>query len=319
MFLGQSIWMWFAFLAIIITLLALDLGLFHKKAHVIKVKESLKMTAFFVTISLCFSAWVYYLLGAQAASEYLTGYLIEFSLSMDNIFVISLIFSYFAIPQQLQHRVLFWGILCVIIFRAVMILIGAKLVAEFHWILYIFAAFLLITGIKMLFTGNTPKDIGNNPLLKFLKRHLRVTHELHGEHFFIKGPSRKNSSKMVWWCTPLFIALILIEVADIIFAVDSIPAIFAITDEPYVIYTSNIFAVLGLRALYFSLAAIIHRFEYLKYSLAVILVFIGGKVFVTDWLGLVKFPASLSLSITIFILMSGVGYSLYRTREHQKG
>jgi len=221
--------------------------------------------------------------------------MIEKSLSMDNVFVIALIFSFFAIPRQYQHRVLFWGILGVIVLRAIMIGLGATLVSQFSWVLYVFGAFLIFTGIKMWIIADHMPDIANNPLLKFLKRHMRVT-----------------EGKLERFATPLFLALVLVEFVDLIFAVDSVPAIFAITTDPFIVYTSNIFAILGLRALYFALAAMIHRFKYLKYALALVLVFIGSKIFLVGFIG--KLPAVVSLSVTFGLIAGGVLVSLWKTR-----
>lgn len=312
-FLGQPVWMWFGFIALVIVLLAFDLGVLHRDGHEIEVRESLLLSAFYITLGLAFGVFVWWQLGAQSGVEYLTGFVVEKSLAMDNVFVIAMIFGYFAIPRQLQHRVLFWGILGVIVLRAIMIGFGATLVSEFGWVLYIFAAFLIFTGIRMLTLGHGETDLTKNPLLNFMKRRFRVTDELHGDKFFVHQPDPKTG-KIVRFMTPLFLALVMIEIADVIFAVDSVPAIFAITTDPYIVYTSNIFAILGLRALYFALAAIIHRFAYLKQALAILLVFIGSKIFVADLLGLEKFPAEWSLGVTFAILASGVGYSLWRTR-----
>jgi tellurite resistance protein TerC len=224
-----------------------------------------------------------------------------------------MIFGYFAIPRALQHRVLFWGILGVIVLRALMIGAGAALVSQYGWVLYIFAAFLIFTGVKMFFAGDGHADVGANPLVKWMRGHMRITDQMHGQKFFVRERHPK-SGKIVLWATPMFLALVMIEIADVIFAVDSVPAIFAITTDPYIVYTSNIFAILGLRALYFALAAIIHRFAYLKQALAVLLVFIGGKIFVADLLGWEKFPAEWSLAITGLILAAGVFWSLWKTR-----
>ena len=310
---GKPIWMWAAFIGVVLTLLIVDLGLFHSEAREISVRESLLMSSFYIGIGLLFGVWVWFELGAQSGEEYLTGFLVEKTLAMDNVFVISLIFTYFAVPKQYQHRVLFWGILGVIVLRAIMIGLGATLVAEFSWLLYVFAAFLIATGIKMLVMGDTPPDIENNAVLKLMRRTMRITPELHKEAFFVKKVD-PASGKLLRYATPLFVALVLIEVVDLIFAVDSIPAIFAITTDPYIVYTSNIFAILGLRALYFALAAVIDRFIYLKQALALVLIFIGSKVFVADLMGWEKFPASLSLGITVGLIAGGVIYSLIRTR-----
>ncbi len=229
-----------------------------------------------------------------------------------------MIFSSFAIPRQYQHRVLFWGILGVIVLRALMIGFGTALVQEFSWVLYLFAVFLVFTGVKMLVWSSHDANLAEGGLLRFLKRRMRVTETLHGDRFFVKQADPK-SGKLVTWATPLFLALVMIEIADVIFAVDSVPAIFAITTDPYIVYTSNIFAILGLRALYFALAAVIHRFAYLKQALAILLIFIGGKIFLADALGLEKFPPELSLGITFAILAAGIFYSLWRTRGGDGG
>ena len=312
-FLGQDLWLWLMFIAIVIALLVFDLGVLNKKDHEIEVKESLWLSAGYIGVALLFGAWVWWYLGSTSGMQFYTGFLIEKSLAMDNVFVIALIFSYFAIPRIYQHRVLFWGILGVIVLRAIMIGLGAALVSEFGWVLYLFGAFLIITGIKMLWMIDNMPDIGNNPLLNLMRRHMRVTDQVHGNQFFVRLPaSDAPDAKRVLWATPLFFALVLVEFADIIFAVDSVPAIFAITTDPFIVYTSNIFAILGLRALYFALAAVIHRFKYLKYALAVILVFIGAKIFWNQIYG--KLDPWISLSVTFSLLAIGVAYSLYKTR-----
>ena len=313
---NKPVWMWAVFIGIVLSLLVLDLGVFHRETREISVKESLWMSAFYISIALIFGAWVWGSLGAQSGEEYFTGFLVEKTLAMDNVFVISLIFTYFAVPQIYQHRVLFWGILGVIVLRGIMIGLGATLVAQFSWILFIFAAFLIATGIKMLVMGDKKPDIENNPVLKFMRRRMRITPELHKEKFFVKQPDAKTGT-IVTWATPLFVALILIEIVDLIFAVDSIPAIFAITTDPYIVYTSNIFAILGLRALYFALAAVIDRFIYLKQALAMVLIFIGSKVFIAEIMGWEKFPASVSLGVTVGLIAAGILYSLYKTRGAQ--
>lgn len=310
-FLGQATWLWLMFLTVVVGLLAFDLGVLHKDQREIDVAESLWLSAGYISAGLIFGAWIWSHLGAASGMAYYTGFLIEKSLSMDNVFVIALIFSYFAIPRKYQHRVLFWGILGVIVLRALMIGLGAALVSEFSWVLYLFGAFLIATGIKMLVVADNMPDIENNPILKFLRRRLRVTDQLHGQDFIVHKPDPVSGAP-VRYATPLLLALLLIELADLVFAVDSIPAIFAITQDPFIVYTSNIFAVLGLRALYFALAAMIHRFHYLKYALALVLVFIGSKIFLVNIIG--KTPAWISLSVTIGLLAAGVGYSLYRTR-----
>jgi tellurite resistance protein TerC len=243
---------------------------------------------------------------------------------MDNVFVIAMLFAFFGVPPQYQHRVLFWGVLGVIVLRAIMIGLGTALVTQFSWVLYLFGAFLVLTGIKMLVMANQQFDIANNGVLRWLRAHLRVTDAPHGNRFWVKlpapevkggPPSTRPGAPLVWWATPLFLALALIEFVDLIFAVDSVPAIFAITQDPFIVYTSNIFAILGLRALYFALAAMIERFKYLKYALAVVLIF--GKIFAVNIFG--KMPAWISLSVTIGVLAAGVLYSLYRTRSPGTG
>jgi tellurite resistance protein TerC len=312
--LGKPAWMWLGFLAIVGLLLAFDLGILHRKQREIGVRESLLLSAVYFTLGGSFGGLVWWQLGDTAGIQYLTGFVVEKSLALDNVFVIALIFGFFAVPRQYQHRVLFWGILGVIVLRAIMIGIGATLVAKFSWVLYFFAAFLVLTGIKMLWLGDTKIDLADNPVLRFVRRRFRVTDALHGERFVVKLPDPKTG-RMVQYMTPLALALILIEIADVIFAVDSVPAIFAITTDPYIVYTSNIFAILGLRALYFALDAVLHRFAYLKQALAMLLIFIGSKIFVADLLGLEKFPAAWSLGVTFAILASGIVYSLWRTRS----
>jgi tellurite resistance protein TerC len=307
--------MWLAFMGLVATLLALDLGVLHRKQREIEVKESLVLSAVYIALGLAFGGWVWWQLGAQAGKEYVTGFVVEKSLAMDNVFVIAMIFSYFAVPRLYQHRVLFWGILGVIVLRGIMIGVGATLVAEFAWLLYVFAAFLILTGIKMWMTADSEFDVGASPVLTWVRRRFRVTDELHGEKFWVKRPDPKTG-KSTWYMTPLLLALLMVEIVDVIFAVDSVPAIFAITTDPFIVYTSNIFAILGLRALYFALAAMVHRFHYLKYALSVLLVFIGSKIFVADLAGFPggKFPPSWGLGITFAILAAGVGYSLWKTR-----
>jgi tellurite resistance protein TerC len=320
-FLGTALWLWLLFIGIVVALLAFDLGVLHKDDHVIEVKESLWLSAGYIGMGLAFGAWVWWYLGGDPGMQYVTGFLIEKTLAMDNVFVIAMLFAFFAVPLQYQHRVLFWGVLGVIVLRAIMIGLGTALVTQFSWVLYLFGAFLVVTGIKMLVMAKQQFDIANNGVLRWLRSHLRVTDAPHGNRFWVKlpapevkggPPSTRPGAPRVWWATPLFLALALIEFVDLIFAVDSVPAIFAITQDPFIVYTSNIFAILGLRALYFALAAMIERFQYLKYALAVVLVFIGGKIFAVNLFG--KMPAWISLSVTIGLLAGGVLYSLYRTR-----
>ena len=309
--LGQALWLWLSFAAVVAGLLALDLGVLHRQDRAIGIRESLWLSAGYISVALLFGAWVWWYLGAQSGVEYLTGFVIEKSLSMDNVFVIALIFGYFAVPRELQHRVLFWGILGVIVLRAIMIGLGAALVSEFSWVLYLFGAFLVLTGVKMLWAREAETDLSDNGILKLLRRLMRVTPQLQGNAFFVRAPHPQHG-RPVLWATPLFLALCLVEFADLVFAVDSVPAIFAITTDPFIVYTSNIFAILGLRALYFALAAMIHRFRYLKYALALVLVFIGSKIFLVNIIG--KIPAALSLSVTAGLITAGVLVSLWKTR-----
>jgi len=311
-FLGKPAWLWLVFVGIVGALLTFDLGVLHRKQREIEVRESLWLSAGYIAIALIFGAWIWSSMGSESGMAYLTGFFIEKSLALDNVFVISLIFAYFAIPRQYQHRVLFWGILGVIVLRAVMIGLGAAIVSEFAWVLYIFGAFLLFTGVKMLVLADAMPKVDENPLLRFLKRRMKVTDQLHGHRFFVRLPAPGTSRKATY-ATPLLLALVLIEVADLIFAVDSVPAIFAITTDAYIVYTSNIFAILGLRALYFALAAMVHRFHYLKYALSIVLIFIGLKIFWNQLFG--KLDPAISLGVTFTLLASGVVYSLWKTRK----
>jgi tellurite resistance protein TerC len=313
LFLGTPVWLWLTFVTIVMALLVLDLGVLNKEDHEIGVAESLRLSALYITLGVAFGGFVWFQFGAESAAEYITAFVVEKTLALDNVFVIALIFSFFAIPRIYQHRVLFWGILGVIVLRGIMIGLGATLISQYGWILYIFAAFLIFTGVRMLMIEEKETDLSQNPVLKFMRKRFRVTDEIHGHDFFVKKPDPKTG-KIVRWMTPLFLALVLVEIADLVFAVDSVPAVFAITTDPYIVYTSNIFAILGLRALYFALAAVLHRFKYLKQALAILLVFIGSKIFIADLMGWEKFPAAWSLSITFTILAAGVFYSLWKTR-----
>jgi tellurite resistance protein TerC len=314
--LGTPLWQWLVFAAVVIILLVLDLGVLHREERAIGVGESLALSAGYITAGLAFGAWVWSLQGADRGLEYLTGFMVEKSLSMDNVFVMALIFGHLAIPPALQHRVLFWGIVGVIVLRAILIGLGSALVTEAAWVLYLFGAFLVVTGVKMCMAGDHQPDIANNPLLRFLRARLRLTTGLHGPAFFVRQPVLPGTPPVLH-ATPLFVALLLVEAADLVFAVDSVPAIFAITNDPFVVYTSNIFAILGLRALYFALAALIERFRYLKYALAAVLVFIGGKIFLVGLIG--KIPPVISLSVTFGLIASGIVYSLWKTRGEARG
>ena len=335
LWLGMPVWVWLAFLATVLAILVFDLGVLHREAHEIGVRESLWMSGFYISLGLLWTVavwWIYYSYSGeqaidpqiaglptpearawQAVTLYLTGYLVEKALAMDNVFVISMIFTYFAVPRIYQHRVLFWGILGVLVLRAIMIGLGAALVMNFSWILYLFALVLIATGVKMLYAINDQPDISKHVALKFLQSRMRVTEGLHGQKFWVKLPD-SATGKLVWFATPLFLCLVMVEIADVVFAIDSVPAIFAITPDPFIVYTSNIFAILGLRALYFALAAMVLRFHYLKYALAFVLIFIGTKIFLGDWLWDGKMPAEISLFVTFGLLAGGVLFSLWKSR-----
>ena len=310
---GQP-WMWAAFIVFVLAMLALDLFVFGgRKAHRVSVREALAWVTAWTSLALIFALLLWWYLrsmfGAEVALrttlEFLTGYLIEQSLSIDNMFVFVMIFGYFAVPPELQRRVLLYGVLGAIIMRAGMIFAGVWLVQEFAWLLYIFGAFLVITGIKMLIFANLQPDLEKNPLLRWLRNHLRITDGFHGERFFV----RQNGLR---WATPMFLVLVLIEASDLVFAVDSIPAIFAVTTDPFIVFTSNIFAIMGLRALYFLLADMADRFHLLKYGLAIVLVFIGGKMLVAPWWHV---PIQWSLSTVGGIILISVLLSLALTKS----
>ena len=315
--LGKSAGQWFIFLAIWFSLLSFDLFVLGRRWHTRPPTggESLGLAGFFITAAILYGFWVWYNFGETAGLLFFTGYLVEGSLSLDNIFVISVIFTSLGIPGKYQHRVLFWGILGAIVMRGIMIILGSALVSRISAILYIFGAFLIYTGIKMLLGGDKEDeavDPSKNRLLQLLKRRFPVTEDLHGEHFFVRKPLRPGG-KPILHMTPLFVALILVEGADLVFAVDSVPAIFAITTDPFIVYTSNMFAILGLRALYFALAVLVRRFHYLKTALSVLLVFIGGKIFYNHFFEPISPLAS--LLITVSILAGGLLASLLLRRE----
>ncbi len=310
-FLGKPAWLWLVFMGLVGALLAFDLGVLNKSDKAIGVAESLKLSAFYIAVAVLFGAWVWWSMGPVSGMQYFTGYALEKALSIDNVFVISIIFGYFAIPPKYQYRALLWGILAVLVMRGVMIALGAALVQQYEWVLYIFGAFLIATGIKMLVMKEQEQDVSRNPVVKFLSKRMRITPELHGERFFVSQPD-PATGKIVRFATPLFLALVMINIADLVFAVDSVPAIFAITTDTYIVYTANIMAILGLRALYFALAALVHRFEYLKYALAIVLVFIGAKIFWNQIVG--KVDPAISLGVTLSIIAAGIVFSLWKTR-----
>ncbi len=314
-FLGKPAWFWLSFLAVVLALLAFDLGVLNKNDKELGIAESLKLSAFYIAIAVAFGGWIWLSMGAESGINYFTGYAIEKALSIDNVFVISLIFGYFAIPRAYQYRALVWGIIAVLVLRGLMIGVGAALVQEYDWILLLFGAFLVFTGIKMLIVKEGDTDISRNPAVRFLSRWMRVTPDLHGQRFFVRRP-HPVTGRMVIWTTPLFVALIVINIADLVFAVDSVPAIFAITTDTYIVFTANIMAILGLRALYFALAAMVHRFHYLKYALSAVLVFIGAKIFWNHFYG--KLDPAISLGVTLAMIGAGIAYSLWKTRAQSE-
>lgn len=328
---GQPVWLWGAFLSFIGFLLWLDLGVFNRKDSVVSPAKSGLMWAGFASIALLFGLYVgfvyepdpaYYAsaanLNQQALVQYFTGYLLETALAFDNIFVISLIFAYFAVPREYQHRVLFWGIIGAIVFRAIFISLGAVVVNSWTWVLYLFAGFLIWTGWKMIAGHEQEMRLEDNKLLQFVRRRMRVTDTIDNHNFFVRRID-PGTGRTAFFATPLFLALIMVETADIIFAVDSVPAIFAVTRDPFIVYTSNIFAILGLRSMYFLLSAAVARFKYLKYGLSLILVLIGGKIIwnfgLSKELHLVPYlEPHWSLMATLCLIGGAILYSLYRTR-----
>jgi tellurite resistance protein TerC len=289
---NESIILWGAFSVFVLGMLALDLGVFHRKSHAVSVKEALTWTAVWIVLSMLFNLFVYYYFDKEKALEFFTAYLVEKSLSIDNIFVIIMIFSYFSVPASYQHKVLFWGILGALVMRVIFIFAGIELIHKFHWLIYLFGGFLVVTGIRMVYGEEKPMDPEKNPLVKLVRKIFPITQSFEGDKFFIRRDQKI-------WATPLFIVVVLIEGTDLIFAVDSIPAIISISDDTFIVYTSNVFAILGLRSLYFALAGIEKYFTYLKYGLAAILVFVGVKMCIGDFY---KMPVEISLIIISFLL-----------------
>jgi tellurite resistance protein TerC len=309
----NTLWLWVGFNLFVLAMLAIDLGVFHRKAHAVSIREAATWSAVWVALSLIFNYGVYHFLGAQRGLEFLTGYLIEKALSVDNIFVFVLLFSYFRVPAKYQHRILFWGIIGALIMRGAMIGAGAILISRFHWIIYVFGAFLVITGIRMAFHDDEDIEPESNPVLKLVRRTMPVTNIYHGQKFFVRE-ERRGKMKMV--ATPLFVVLVLVETTDLIFAVDSIPAIFAVTTDAFIVYSSNVCAILGLRALYFLLAGIIHKFHFLKLGLSVVLVFVGTKMLITEWY---KIPVVVSLIVVAAILTVATVASLIFPKKSDEG
>ena len=304
---GVPLWIWLAFNAFVLAMLALDLGVFHRKAHVVKAREALVWSGIWIGLALVFNAIVWAWRGPQAGTEFLTGYLIEKALSVDNIFVFLLIFAYFKVPAALQHRVLFWGIIGALIMRAICIAVGAALLKEFHWLIYVFGGILIFSGIKMLSAHGKAIEPDKNPLLKLFRRFVPVTPDFEGDKFFVLREGRR-------WATPLFVALLFVEISDLIFAVDSIPAILAITQDTFIVYTSNVFAILGLRSLFFALADVMGRFRFLHYSLSAILVFVGLKMLLVD---VFKIPVAASLGVVVGLLIAAIAASLFYEAGHR--
>lgn len=308
----QSIWLWIGFNLFVLAMLALDLGVFHRKSHVVSGKEALTWSLVWISLSLVFNAGIYLFwdrinpgssyTNSEAALAFLTGYLIEKSLSVDNIFVFILIFSFFAVPRAYQHRVLFWGILGALVMRGILIVIGAVLIKEFHWIIYIFGAFLIFTGIRMALHRDEEVHPDQNPVVKFFRRFMPVAENAEQGKFFVRQAGR-------WMATPLFLVLLVVESTDLVFAVDSIPAIFAVTEDPFLVYTSNVFAILGLRALYFLLANVMDKFQYLKLGLSAVLTFVGIKMVIVDFY---KIPIGVSLGVVAGILTISIIASLWK-------
>jgi tellurite resistance protein TerC len=299
--------LWIGFNVFVVLMLILDLGVFHRKSKEISVKEALAWTGIWVFLAFLFNVFVYYQLGEEKAFEFFTGYLIEKSLSVDNIFVIILIFSYFNVPASYQHKVLFWGILGALVMRVCFILAGIELIHKFHWLIYIFGGFLIITGIRIITQGDLKLDPEKNPIVKFVRKLFPVTESFEGDKFFVRRDH-------ALWATPLFLVVIMIEATDLVFAVDSIPAILAISDDPFIVYTSNVFAILGLRSLYFALAGIEKYFAYLKYGLCAILVFVGVKMCIVDWY---KIPVEISLAFITLTLSLTVLASMVMRGDKQ--
>jgi tellurite resistance protein TerC len=300
--------LWGGFLLLIFVLLALDLGVFHRKAHVIGLREALLWSVFWICLALVFNAWVYFWFGHKHALEFFTGYVIEKALSVDNIFVFVVIFTYFAVPRELHHRVLFWGILGALLLRAVFIVLGAALIQMFHWVIYVFGAFLIFTGVKLFLDRGSEVHPEQNPVLKLFRRFVRSVDGYRGARFFV-------TENGVRYATPLLLVLVCIEATDVVFAMDSIPAIFAITRDPFIVFTSNIFAILGLRALYFLLAGVIPKFRYLRVGLAVVLVFVGIKMVIE---GFYEIPIVLSLLVILVVLSASILLSWILPEEQAK-
>jgi tellurite resistance protein TerC len=301
----SQLFLWVVFNVFVLGILALDLLVLHRKAHAVSLREAAVWSCVWVSMALLFGAGVYYFRGSEKALEFLTGYVIEWSLSVDNLFVFLVIFSYFAVPAIYQHRVLFWGILGALVLRAFFIATGTALLANFHWMIYVFGGFLIFTGIKLLCAGEEKIEPEKNPAVQLVRRFMKVTPEYEGQRFFVRRVGKL-------WATPLFLVLVVVETTDVIFAVDSTPAIFAITLDPFIVYTSNVFAILGLRALFFLLAGVMEMFHYLRVGLSFVLCFVGAKMLVADFY---KIPIGLSLAVVAGILLLSIFASLLRQKN----
>lgn len=302
----HQVWLWAGFIVFVLVMLAIDLGLFHRKAHEVSLKEALVWTTVWIALALLFNAGLWYWRGSPPALEFLTGYLIEKALSVDNIFVFVMVFGYFRVPPIYQHKILFWGVLSALVMRAIFIAAGVTLLEYFHWLIYAFGGFLIITGIKMAVVRDKGIHPERNPVLRLFRRLVPVTEDYEGGRFIVKRDGRR-------WATPMLITLLFVEMTDLIFAVDSIPAILAITRDAFIVYTSNVFAILGLRSLYFALAGVMRLFRYLHYGLALILVFVGVKMTLAD---VYKIPVAVSLGVVAAILVASVALSLARPSPH---
>ena len=304
----SQLYLWVIFNVAVLGILALDLLVLHRKAHAVSLREAAAWSCVWVSLALAFCAGIYFFRGGEKALEFLTGYVIEWSLSVDNLFVFLVIFSYFAVPSIHQHRVLFWGILGALVLRAFFIATGAALLAKFHWMIYVFGGFLIFTGIKLLFTGDEKIEPEKNPAVRLVRRFMKITPDYQGQRFFIRKDGKL-------WATPLFLVLVVVETTDVIFAVDSIPAIFAITLDPFIVYTSNVFAILGLRALFFLLAGVMEMFHYLRVGLSFVLCFVGAKMLIADFY---KIPIGMSLAVVGAILLLSILASVLKQHKEER-
>jgi tellurite resistance protein TerC len=304
----SQVFLWVIFNVFVLGILAVDLLVLHRKAHTVSLREALAWSCVWVSLALAFGVGIYVIQGGEKALEFLTGYVIEWSLSVDNLFVFLVIFSYFSVPPIYQHRVLFWGILGALVLRALFIATGTALLANFHWMIYVFGAFLIFTGIKLLFVGEEKIEPEKNPAVRLVRRFVKITPEYQGQRFFVRKDGKL-------WATPLFLVLVVVETTDVIFAIDSIPAIFGITLDPFIVYTSNVFAILGLRALFFLLAGVMEMFRYLRVGLSFVLCFVGLKMLIAEFY---KIPIGISLGVVGGILMISILASMLKQRQEER-